>query len=62
MDTIRELLALSQKEQKGVQVYVNGQSIGLVVTKMEGDFVEGKNRESSRIVVRVDRIDAVTKA
>jgi hypothetical protein len=62
MDTIRELLALSQKEQKGVQIYVNGQAIGLVVTKMEGDFVEGKNRESSRIVVRVDRIDAVTKA
>ncbi len=58
-DTLRELLETSQKEKKGVMVYFKGQSIAGVVTRIEGDTIELRSREYSRIVVRVEAIDAV---
>jgi hypothetical protein len=57
----RELLLASQKEQKSLQVYVNGQVIAMMVTAVGLEFAEGKNREHSRILVRIDKIDAVAK-
>jgi hypothetical protein len=58
-DTMRELLESSQNEKKGVMLYVKGQSIGGLVVKIAGDIVELRSREYSRIVVRIDSIDAV---
>ncbi len=57
-DAMRELLEASQTEKKGITLYVKGQSIGGVVVKAGGDMVELRNREFSRIVVRMDAIDA----
>jgi hypothetical protein len=62
MDDFRELLLAAQKEQKGVQVHVNGQSIALLVTAVGLEYLEGKSREFSRILVRLDRIDAVARS
>jgi len=62
MDDFRELLLAAQKEQKGVQVHVNGQSIPLLVTGVGLEFVEGKSREFSKILIRLDRIDAVARS
>lgn len=62
MEDFRELLLASQKEQKGVQLYVNGQTIGMVVSGVGLEYVEGRNREYSKILVRMDKIDAVAKA
>lgn len=62
MEDIREILLASQKDQKGVQVYVNGQTIALVATAVGLEFVEGKSREYSKILVRLDKIDAIAKA
>jgi hypothetical protein len=57
-DTMRELLEASQKEKKGVVLYVRGQSIGGSVVTISSDAVEVRNREYTRIVVRIDAIDA----
>jgi hypothetical protein len=57
-DAMKELLEASQNDKKGVMLYVKGQSIGGVVVKIAGDLVELRNREFSRIVVRMEAIDA----
>jgi hypothetical protein len=56
---MRELLEASQKEKKSVMLYLKGQNIGGAVVNMAGDTVELRNREYSRIVVRIDAIEAV---
>ncbi len=58
-DEMREILEASQNEKKGLMVYVKGQSIAGIVTKIAGDVVEMRSREYSRIVIRLDAIDAV---
>jgi len=58
-DPMREILENSQNEKKGVMLYVKGQSIGGAVVKIAGEFVELRSREYSRIVVRIESIDAV---
>jgi hypothetical protein len=55
---MREFLEASQNEKKSLMLYVKGQSIGAIVVKISGDVVELKNREYSRIMVRLDAIDA----
>lgn len=57
-EAMKELLEASQNEKKGLMLYVKGQSIPGIVVKITGDFVEMKSREYSRIVVRLDAIDA----
>ena len=57
-DTMRELLESSQNEKKGIMLYIKGQTIGGGVVKIAGDVVELRSREYSRIVVRIDAIDA----
>jgi F0F1-type ATP synthase delta subunit len=57
-DRVREFLEASQNDKKSVMLHVKGQSIGGIVVKIAGDVVELKNREYSRIVVRLDSIDA----
>jgi hypothetical protein len=57
---IEQLLAAAQQEKKGVTLHVNGQAIGGGVTRIEsGQFVEMRSQQYGRIVVRLDRIDAV---
>jgi len=56
----KELLETSMKERKGLTFYVNGQTISGSVTRLIGDdAVEVRNREFGRIIIRLDRIDAV---
>ena len=55
---MREILEASQSDKKSVTLYVKGQSIGGAVLKISGETVELRNREFSRIVVRLDAIDA----
>jgi len=62
MEDFRELLLAAQTEQKSVKVYVNGESIPMMVTAVGLAYLEGKSREFSKILVRMDKIDAVAKA
>ena len=56
----QELFDYSLKEKKGLTFYVQGQTIPGVVTKMVGDdAIEVRNQTSNRIIIRLDRIDAV---
>jgi len=60
MQVFQELFDYSLKEKKGLTFYVQGQTIPGVVTKMIGeDAVEVRNQTSNRIIIRLDRIDAV---
>ena len=61
-DMMRSILEASLNEKKGVTLYVKGQAIPGIVVKAEGDTVEMRSREYSRIVVRVDSIDAAAMA
>jgi hypothetical protein len=59
-ETYGELFKLSMEGKKSVTLYVDGQQIAGVVTGLIGDEgVELRNREYSRIAVRIERIDAV---
>lgn len=62
MQPILELLEASRASGKGVTLYLAGQAIGGVVTKLGEHTVELKNREFGRIVVRLDRIDGAAMA
>jgi len=55
-----DTLSASMKEKKGVTVYVNGQQIGMLVTRVGMEFVEGRSQAQSKIVIRLTAIDAVT--
>ncbi len=60
MNPFQELFDLSMKEKKGLLFHLCGsQSIGGVVVKVGEHTVEVKNREYGRILIRLDRIDAV---
>lgn len=59
-ESFRELLDRSEKEKKGITLYVRGQTISGVVVKVIGaEAVEIRNREFSRIIIRLESIDGV---
>lgn len=57
---IEQALTAAQAERKGVTLLVSGQQLGGAVTRIEpGQWVELRNAQHGRIVVRLDRVDAV---
>lgn len=57
---LEQSLAAAQQDKRGITVYVAGQAIGGAVTRIEpGQWVELKNQTASKIIVRLDRIDAI---
>jgi hypothetical protein len=58
----QQILEASRNDKKGVTLFIRGQQIGGVVVKIEGDAVELRAREYSRIVVRLESIDAAALA
>jgi len=61
-EKMRELLEASQNEKKGLMLWVKGQTIPGIVVKIAADSVELRSREYSRIVVRIEAIDAAAMA
>ena len=59
INSMRELFEASQKDKKGLMLYVKGQSIAGVVVNLSADTVEMRSREYSRIIVKIESIDAV---
>jgi len=58
--SVAKLLKVSQAEKKGLTFYINGETIPGIVTQAAGDgTVEVRNREHGRILIRLDRVDAV---
>jgi len=59
-ELFRELIELSLNEKRGVTVYFNGQSIAGVVVNITGsEALELRNQTFSRIIVRLETIEAV---
>ena len=59
---MRQLFEASLAEKKGLMLFVKGQSIAGAVVKIADDSVELRSREYSRIVVKIDSIDAAAMA
>ena len=61
-NNIEQLLGAAQQEKRSVMLYVGGQAIGGAVLRIEpGRSVELRNQQYGRIVVRLDRVDAVAQ-
>lgn len=58
----RSILEASKTEKKGLMLWVKGQSIAGVVVNLNEDSVELRSREYSRIVIRIESLDAVAMA
>ena len=59
---LKALLEASKNEKKGVTLWVKGQTIGGQVTNVDTDYVELRNREFSRMVIRIESIDGAAMA
>lgn len=57
---IEQTLGTAQQDKRSVMLYVGGQAIGGAIVRVEpGRSVELRNQQYGRIVVRLDRVDAV---
>lgn len=57
---IEQALNAAQLDKRGITLYVAGQTVGGAVTRVEpGQWVELRNQQSGRIMVRLDRIDGI---
>lgn len=61
--SIEQTLGNAQQDKRSVMLYVSGQTIGGAVVRVEPgrSVVELRNQQYGRIVVRLDRIDAVAQ-
>lgn len=57
---VEKMLTIAQQDKKGVTLYIGGQTVGGAVLRIEpGQWVELRNQQFGRLVIRLDRIDAV---
>lgn len=57
---MEQALATALQDKRGITLYVNGQTIAGAVTRIEpGQWVELRNQQYGRIIVRLDRIDGI---
>lgn len=54
-----DILKAAMEAKRGVTFYVQGQTIGGGVTKIGDGWVEVRNQTHSRVVIRLDRVDAI---
>ena len=55
-----ELFNLSLTQKKGLSVYVGGQVVvGVFVKRIDANTVELRSQQFARIIVRLDRVDAI---
>jgi len=57
---LEDAINAAMASKRGVTLYVNGQAIGGAITKVQpGQYVELRNQEFGKIVVRWERIDGI---
>ena len=59
-DPLRAVLLESKEKNRGVAIHANGVSINAVVVSVDERYVVARSQQSSRIVIRLDRIDGVS--
>jgi hypothetical protein len=59
-ELIKPILEESHQRKKGITFYINGTTVVGYVTKIIGDkAVEAKNQRNSKVLIAIDRIDAL---
>ncbi|HEY3405860.1 MAG TPA: hypothetical protein VGK59_20890 [Ohtaekwangia sp.] len=59
-ELLKPILEESLQSKKGITFYVNGNTvIGYVTRIIDNKAVEAKNQRSSKVLIAVDKIDAV---
>jgi len=61
-DPLRAVLQESKDKNRGVAIHANGTTINAVVVAVDDRYVIAKSQQSSRIVIRIDRIDGVSSS
>jgi len=57
---IEQALNAAMQDKRGITLYVAGQMISGAVTRIEpGKWVEMRNQQYGRMIVRLDRIDGI---
>jgi hypothetical protein len=59
-DPLKSVLLESKEKNRGVAIYINGVTVNAVVVSVDDKYVVAKSQQSSRIVIRLDRIDGVS--
>ena len=59
-DALRTALEASKASGKGLTFHVQGATIPGVVVSVDDKFVVAKSQQAGTVVIRIDRIDAVT--
>ena len=59
-DELRSVLLESKDKNRGIAIYTNGVTVNAVVVSVDDKYVVAKSQQSSRIVIRLDRIDGVS--
>jgi hypothetical protein len=59
-DPLRAVLLESKEKNRGVAIHTNGVTVNAVVTGIDDRYVVARSQQSSRIVIRLDRIDGVS--
>ena len=59
-DELRSVLLESKDKNRGIAIYTNGVTVNAVVLSVDDKYVVAKSQQSSRIVIRLDRIDGVS--
>jgi endonuclease YncB( thermonuclease family) len=57
--SLKPILEESLNSKKGITFFIRGNTVAGYVTKINEDTVEVKNRNSSKVLIRLDSIDAV---
>jgi hypothetical protein len=60
VELFKELIELSHKEKRGLTIFIKGQTIAGIVTQIIGlEAIEVRNQTFSRVIIRLDAIDAM---
>ena len=60
MELFKELIELSYKEKRGLTIFIKGQTIAGIVTQIIGlEAIEVRNQTFSRVIIRLDAVEAM---
>jgi hypothetical protein len=60
MELFKELIETSLKEKRGLTIFIKGQTIAGIVTQIIGlEAIEVRNQTYSKVIIRLDAVDAV---
>jgi len=60
MDLFNELIELSLKEKRGLTIFIGGQTVAGIVVRVVGtDGIEVRSQTYSRLIIRLDAVEAM---